>query len=155
MTTETPRERFERVIRPRVEKAMKAIELIGNGASREYDPPPEEIAELLASLRLQLEEVEARYHKRFYGHYPPGDFHDTHPAEAEGSQSPRSAPLDNGDAPRQLGEPAPASTAEFLGLNRHRLPMFVVHLPGDLVAPLVTHLVNRLAEMADEKGRAA
>lgn len=144
------RERFERVILPRVDKAVKAVELIGNGASRDYETTPEEIAELLNGVQQKLWEVQRRYATRLgcgTGLMLTAKmiFDTVEDGAAEG----------NLPAPQAETTPAPASTVAFLGLNRHRLPVFVDALDASLVAPLVTHLVNRLAEMAEDKGRAA
>jgi hypothetical protein len=58
------RARFERVILPRVEKAVHAVALIGNGASRDYETTPDEIRALLNELQDAVDAVEARYADR-------------------------------------------------------------------------------------------
>lgn len=57
-----PRARFQRVIVPRVDRAVKAIELIGNGATRDYETDAAEIAGILARLAKAAGDVEARRH---------------------------------------------------------------------------------------------
>ncbi len=130
------RDRFERVILPRVKRAVEAIALIGNGAARNYETTPEEIAELLAEVRASIEGVEARYAKHL-GTPAPQPASSPAPAPA-----PTTAPA-NGDW---------AETLAALGvMHQHRVPMLAHAVSDSLVAPLITHLINRLAEMAAER----
>lgn len=142
---ESPRARFQRVIRPRAEKALHAIELIGNGASNGYETTPAEIGNILAGLREQIDEVERRYAKRHHGYPAPDAHHNAVPAPVE---VPAAAPV---AATNQAVSPRGRLIATMQGLDRHSLPVVAAWLDARLVAALTTHLVNRLAEMAETK----
>lgn len=54
-------EAFVCVVLPRVNKALKAIELIGNQSGAAYAPTKVEVAEMFAALRKKVDETEACY----------------------------------------------------------------------------------------------
>lgn len=54
-------EAFLAVVTPRVNKALKAIELIGNQAGAAYAPTPAEIDEMFTVLRNKVAEIEHQY----------------------------------------------------------------------------------------------
>ena len=132
------RDRFERVIIPRVGKAAKAVALIGNGASRDYETTPEEIADLLVVVREALEAVEARYAKHLGSATTP-------------TITPPSA---EADTPPAVSEPKPPAT---LRETPHQLQIagFVASLPSEHLSSYITHLVNRLCEQAEQNRSAA
>lgn len=138
MSTETPRERFERVIRPRVEKAQHAIDLIGNGAARDYETTRDEIAALLNPLQQQLWEIQRRYADRLGCST---DIFD----QCENIRE--DEPQYDGDPPDQA-TPSGGSDAEVLkatisGLRWGHVPMLVAAVPETLLAPVITQLVHR------------
>lgn len=49
---------FLRVQTPRVNKALKAIELLSNGAGAAYAPTKAEIADMFANIRTKVDDVE-------------------------------------------------------------------------------------------------
>lgn len=54
---------FVRVVTPRVNKALKAIGLIGNQAGAAYAPTQDEIADMFAVIRKKVNDTEKRYQK--------------------------------------------------------------------------------------------
>jgi len=52
---------FLRVATPRVNKALKAIELISNQASAAYAPTKAEVADMFATIRSKVDSVEKCY----------------------------------------------------------------------------------------------
>ncbi len=132
------RDRFERVIVPRVGKAAKAVALIGNGASRDYETTPEEIADLLAVVREALEAVEARYAKHLGSATTP-------------TITPPSVEADTPPAGPVVKRPAvwrePPHIQQIAG--------FVASLPSEHLPSYITHLVNRLCEQAEQTKSAA
>ena len=52
---------FLRVATPRVNKAIKAIELIANQASGAYAPTKAEVADMFATIRQKVDDVEKCY----------------------------------------------------------------------------------------------
>jgi len=54
-------EAFVGVATPRVNKALKAIELLGNQAGAAYAPTKSEVADMFATLRKKIDDVEACY----------------------------------------------------------------------------------------------
>lgn len=52
---------FLRVVTPRVKKALKAIELIGNQAGAAYAPTVGEVTFMFESLRKKVDATEKRY----------------------------------------------------------------------------------------------
>ena len=130
------RARFERVIIPRVQRAVQAVALIGNGAARSYETTLEEIAGLLAEVRAALEGVEGRYAKHL-GTPVPAPASNPAPAPAPTMASA------NGDWAETL--------AALSVMHHHRVPMLADAVSDSFVAPLITHLINRLAEMASER----
>ena len=49
---------FLRVQTPRVSKALKAIELLSNGAGAAYAPTKTEVADMFAAVRTKVDDVE-------------------------------------------------------------------------------------------------
>lgn len=134
--TDPRRDRFERVILPRVRKAAKAIELIGNGASRDYQTRPEEVTELLTDVRAALHAVEARYAKHLGTSVAPVATVTPEPASAT-------------DAETFAADSLEAWRAECAGISYHRSLMLATYAPEALVGTLITHLVDRLCKMAE------
>ena len=58
---EDKHEKFLRVATPRVNKALKAIALIGNQAAAGYSPTEEEVADMFATIRKKVDEAEKCY----------------------------------------------------------------------------------------------
>lgn len=54
-------EAFVGVATPRVNKALKAIELLGNQAGAAYEPTTAEVADMFATLRKKIDDVEKCY----------------------------------------------------------------------------------------------
>ncbi len=136
-TTEK-RERFERVIRPRVRRAVDAIDLIAAGAGRNYETTPQEIADLLAVVREALEAVEARYAKHLGSATTPT----TTPPTGEADPPPAGPVVKR---PTTLRE-----TPHIL-----QIAEFVASLPSEHLPSYITHLVNRLCEQAEQNRSAA
>jgi hypothetical protein len=139
------RARFERVILPRVEKAVHAIALLGNGASRDYETTPEEIRALLDELQDALDAVEARYADRL------GVARSTIGATMHEAGADRETP----PAARPPREP-PCADADFAeavaavrAMRWGHAPLLAGAVPPALVAPVITHLIARLADMAE------
>ena len=128
------RDRFERVILPRVKRAVEAVALIGNGAARNYETTPEEIVELLAEVRAALEAVEGRYAKHLGSATTPTI---TPPSvEADAPVVKRPTTLRETPHIQQIAE-------------------FVASLPSEHLPSYITHLVNRLCEQAEQTKSAA
>lgn len=49
---------FLRVQTPRVNKALKAIELLANGAGAAYAPTKAEVSDMFATIRSKIDDVE-------------------------------------------------------------------------------------------------
>lgn len=60
---ESKADRFKRLAEPRVENAIKRIELIGNLAAGSYEFTAEQVEKILTSLRLTVDEVEKKFQK--------------------------------------------------------------------------------------------
>lgn len=58
---ESKRDKFKRVVTPRVNKALKNIGLIGNQAGAAYEPTKDDVADIMAALRAKVDEVENQY----------------------------------------------------------------------------------------------
>ena len=132
------RDRFERVIIPRVRRAAEAVALIGNGANRNYETTPQEIADLLAGIRETLEAVEARYAKHL-----------------------GSATTPTITSPSVEADPPPAEPVVKRPTTLRETPHiqqiaeFVASLPSEHLPSYITHLVNRLCEQAEQTKSAA
>jgi len=59
--SETKREKFERMFDSRFPKAIKAIQLLGNLASNDYDPDPERQREMLNGIEEELDVLIEKY----------------------------------------------------------------------------------------------
>jgi len=60
-TSEEKAADFKRVVTPRVKKALKAIRLIGNQSGSAYKYKDEQVANIIAALRKEVDAVEKRY----------------------------------------------------------------------------------------------
>lgn len=58
---ETKKVKFKRLCQPRVNKAIKAIELIGNCAGAGYEYTPDDVALIIATLAKTLEQLSATF----------------------------------------------------------------------------------------------
>ena len=58
---ETKREKFKRVVTPRVNKALKMIALVGNQAGAAYEYTPDDVEDIIAALRDEVTAVENKY----------------------------------------------------------------------------------------------
>lgn len=58
---ENKHDKFVRVVIPRVNKALKAIRLVGNQAGAAYAPAKEDVAHIIATLHDEIDKVEKRY----------------------------------------------------------------------------------------------
>ncbi len=128
------RDRFERVIIPRVGKAAKAVALIGNGASRDYETTPEEIASLLNEIGEALAAVRARY------------------AKALGEPEPLAEII---PPPAEPAAPAKRPAVWREPPHIQQIAGFVASLPSEHLPSYITHLVNRLCEQAEQTKNAA
>lgn len=61
LKNETPEERFSRLGTPRVRKAKKALEQIGNLASSRYKYTPAQIAKMAETLQKALDQAVAQF----------------------------------------------------------------------------------------------
>ncbi len=129
-TTEN-RDRFERVIIPRVKRAAQAVELIGNGATRTYETTPDEIASLLNEIEQALATVRARYAKALGEPVP---LSEVIPPPAE--------PATRAKRPAVWRDPP----------HMDQIARFVADVPSEHLSSYITHLVNRLCEMAKAEG---
>ncbi len=136
-TTEN-RDRFERVIIPRVRRAAQAVDLIGNGAARNYETTPQEIADLLAVVREALEAVEARYAKHLGSATTP-------------TITPPSVEADAPPAGPVVKRPTTLRETPHI----QQIATFVASLPSEQLPSYITHLVNRLCEQAEQTKSAA
>jgi len=59
--TEDKHVKFKRVVTPRVNKALKAISLVGNQAGAAYAPAKEDIANIITALHEEVDKVEKMY----------------------------------------------------------------------------------------------
>jgi len=59
--SETKREKFERMFDSRFPKAIKAIQLLGNLASNDYDPDPERQRAMLSGIEDELDVLIEKY----------------------------------------------------------------------------------------------
>ncbi len=112
----------------RAANARKALELVAKTASKSYDVPPEEAAELIRGLEAALDAVRSAYEPHLGGLDIGGR------AEA---------------APR--AEPPPAPRAAPLSRSVHILQIgaFVDALPMEHLPSYLTHIGNRLSEAAE------
>ena len=132
------RDRFERVIIPRVKRAMESVALIGNGANRNYETSPQEIADLLAGIREALEAVEARYAKHLGAATTP-------------TITPPSVEADTPPAGPLVERPTTLRETPHI----QQIAAFVEQLPSEQLPSYITHLVNRLCEQAEQNRSAA
>lgn len=58
---ETPRQRFKRVVEPRVGRALKAIGLIGSVSGSAYTYADSDIATIVTALREAISKMERRF----------------------------------------------------------------------------------------------
>jgi len=58
---ENKHDKFKRVVTPRVNKALKAIKLVGNQAGAAYAPAKEDIMNIIMALHGAVDEVEKMY----------------------------------------------------------------------------------------------
>jgi len=58
---ESKRDRFKRVVTPRVNKALKMIGLVGNQAGTAYEYTSNDIEEIMSVLREKVDAVENQY----------------------------------------------------------------------------------------------
>lgn len=58
---ETKRDKFKRIVEPRVRKALKAIRLIGNCSGSAYEYTDKDVADIAAKLRTELEQLALNY----------------------------------------------------------------------------------------------
>lgn len=61
---ETKKEKFRRVVEPRVRKALKAIRLIGNCSGSAYEYTTADVSIIMASLRKEVEQLETKYQSK-------------------------------------------------------------------------------------------
>jgi len=58
---ETKAERFVRVVRPRVNKAVKAISVIGYCAGTAYESTPEQVSQIVETLRKAVDVTSSKF----------------------------------------------------------------------------------------------
>lgn len=57
---ESKRDKFKRVFTPKMNKAVKSIRLLGNAANSSYAPTDDDKANILSTLRKEVESLESR-----------------------------------------------------------------------------------------------
>lgn len=128
----------------RAENAVKALGLFAKTAGRNYDVPPGPALDALDRIDAAVAGVYAAYDRRI------GCGHDR----------PRAPGGPPAAAPTADATPAPIPVADadwaivlaaVANLHYHRVGQLAAAVPEAQVAALVTHLVNRLAEMAEGK----
>ena len=62
-TVETKAERFIRVAEPRVGRACKAISLIGNFATGDYENTEQQVDAMFGAMQEALDTAKAKFHK--------------------------------------------------------------------------------------------
>lgn len=58
---ESKRDKFKRVVEPRVRKAIKSIGLIGNCASPGYEYKPDDVANIIGALNKAVGQLVKKY----------------------------------------------------------------------------------------------
>lgn len=61
---ENKHDKFKRVVTPRVNKAIKAIELVGNQAGAAYAPTKDDIATIITALHDAVDKVDKVYNTK-------------------------------------------------------------------------------------------
>lgn len=61
---ENKHDKFKRVVTPRVNKAIKAIELVGNQAGAAYEPTKDDIATIITTLHETVDKVDKVYNTK-------------------------------------------------------------------------------------------
>ncbi|MBA7474030.1 hypothetical protein ES707_09377 [subsurface metagenome] len=61
---ETKRDKFKRIVEPRVRKAIKAIGLIGNCASGGYEYTTDDVALILVALDKAFQQLRKQYESK-------------------------------------------------------------------------------------------
>lgn len=61
---ETKRDKFKRVVEPRVRKALKSIRLIGNCSGSAYEYDATDVSNIVASLVKEVEQLDTRYRSK-------------------------------------------------------------------------------------------
>ncbi|GAG90017.1 unnamed protein product [marine sediment metagenome] len=61
LSGETKSARFIRVVTPRIVKAVKAIELIGNCAGSSYESTPEQLEQIFNKLGSTIQETQKKF----------------------------------------------------------------------------------------------
>jgi len=61
---ESKRDKFKRIVQPRVRKALKTIRLIGNCSGTAYEYTPKDVAEIVAALQTEIEQLGSRYESK-------------------------------------------------------------------------------------------
>ena len=61
---ETPAQRFVRLANPRVNRALKAVRIVGNLSSPAYHYTPEQVSEIIAVLREAVDTTEKKFTKQ-------------------------------------------------------------------------------------------
>lgn len=58
---ETKRDKFKRIVEPRVSKALKSIRLIGNCSGSAYEYTEDDIGQITIALTAAIEKMESSY----------------------------------------------------------------------------------------------
>lgn len=58
---ESKRDKFKRIVEPRVKKALKSIQLIGNCSGSAYEYTPDDIALISTALERAMEQLRKQY----------------------------------------------------------------------------------------------
>jgi len=61
---ETKRDKFKRIIEPRVRKALKAIGLIGNCSGSAYEYSQEDVAQIMVALTAAMGTMESSFQSK-------------------------------------------------------------------------------------------
>jgi len=61
---ETKRDKFKRIVEPRVSKAVKAIRLIGNCSGSAYEYTEGDLTLIMVALQAALEQLETKYQSK-------------------------------------------------------------------------------------------
>jgi len=61
---ESKRDKFKRIVLPRVRKAIKTIRLIGNCSGSAYEYTNKDVAEIVVALSNEVEKLQAKYESK-------------------------------------------------------------------------------------------
>lgn len=161
---------WSRIFHPRIEKAVKAISLIENGAAARYDLTEEDASWAIRSLEDTLTSVKAAYAERFPGisqksgdgppdHFfapamgqPSQDGQEPTPPSTNTSRGAESTAISSALSPRHNGETVTNTSSDQALVIPHwaQVKDFVNALPRNQVPAYILHLGDLMYEDAIE-----